>query len=462
MTGSKIFGVALIVAMVAATIAFIWWNATFAVFVGAIAFAGSFFTGFLTATINNAPHVGTSNATSNLLHATSLPAPALIERQYKQTDDVPPRALLEATMESMREGVLILDAQMRVIAANRAATMVFNNVEGKLESRRLIELTRNQSIYTAFQSALERGERTEVKVETQTGEKRIFDLRVAPLRDFAFEATGSNTARENDLTQTATNNRGVIGVFFDITRLEQLERVRQEFLSNVSHELRTPLTAILTFVETLEEGAIDDADNNHRFLSIIRRNAARMHTLIDDILELSAIESGSVGVEIKPVRLHSLINDCFTALESRTESRHITLHNKVSPETHVNADPRRLEQMLTNLIDNAIKFNREGGSVTIEHIVINQTSIEQTSNNNSYGARDRITVTDTGDGISAEHIERIFERFYRVDRARSRDLGGTGLGLAIVKHLARMHNGEARVTSTLGAGSTFAIELPQK
>lgn len=452
----KIFGVALIVALLAAAVAFVWWNATFAVFVGVIAFAGSFFTGFIFAvtTIDNSASIAKSTATSNPSLTISLPTPEIIERPHKKTDDVPPRALLEATMESMREGVLILDAQMRVIAANRAATRIFSNVEGKLEARRLIELTRNQSIYMAFQSALERGRRAEVKVEMQTGEKRIFDLRVAPLRDFAFET--ANGARGNDLTKT-TNTRGVIGVFFDITRLEQLERVRQEFLSNVSHELRTPLTAILTFVETLEEGAIDDPDNNRRFLNIIRRNAARMHTLINDILELSAIESGSVGVEIKPVRLHSLINDCFTALESRAAPRHIKLHNKVAPETRVNADPRHLEQMLTNLIDNAIKFNREGGRVTIEHTVV-----EQTSDDNSHIARDRITVTDTGDGISAEHIERIFERFYRIDRARSRDLGGTGLGLAIVKHLARMNGGEARVTSTLGAGSTFAIELPQK
>jgi len=463
MSLGKIFGVALCVALAATAIAFGWWNATFAVFVGTIAFAASFFTGFFSAAL------GDNNANSAISStAISKTPPAVIERPHRKVDGVPPRALLEATMESMREGVLILDAQMRVIAANRAATKIFDNVEGNFESRRLIELTRNQSIYTAFQNALERGERGEVKVETKTGEKRIFDLRVAPLRDFALEAPDSDEARENSSFKTTPNVRGVIGVFFDITRLEQLERVRQEFLSNVSHELRTPLTAILTFVETLESGAIDDADNNRRFLNVISRNAARMHTLIDDILELSAIESGTVAIEIKPVRLHALINDCFTALDARAAARHIKLNNRVAPETRVHADPRRLEQMLTNLIDNAIKFNREAGSITIEHTVVNQisteqTSIEHTSNDTAHTApRDRITVADTGDGISRENIERIFERFYRIDRARSRDLGGTGLGLAIVKHLARMHNGEARVTSTLGAGSTFAIELPQK
>jgi two-component system phosphate regulon sensor histidine kinase PhoR len=236
-----------------------------------------------------------------------------------------------------------------------------------------------------------------------------------------------------------------MGVFFNITRLERLERVRQEFLSNVSHELRTPLTAIIAFVETLEDGAMEDRESNRRFLSIIRKNAERMHNLIDDILELSAIEAGMVRVEVEAVRLYALVNDVLTALASRAEARAITLKNEVAPQAIVHADARRLEQMLTNLAHNAIKFNRENGSVTISH--------ERTE-------RDRISVIDTGDGIPPEHIKRIFERFYRVDRARSRELGGTGLGLAIVKHLARAHGGEVSVQSTFGEGSTFVIELP--
>jgi len=236
-----------------------------------------------------------------------------------------------------------------------------------------------------------------------------------------------------------------MGVFFDITRLERLEGVRQEFLSNVSHELRTPLTAIIAFLETLEDGAIDDPVSNRRFLSIIRKNAQRMHNLIDDILELSAIEAGMVRVEVEGLRLHMLGNDILTALASRAETRSVILINEVPEDIVVFADARRLEQMLTNLVDNAIKFNREGGSVAIGH---------------HRGARDRITVTDTGNGIPPEHLHRIFERFYRIDRARSREMGGTGLGLAIVKHLARAHGGDVSVHSTLTEGSTFAIELP--
>jgi two-component system, OmpR family, phosphate regulon sensor histidine kinase PhoR len=343
------------------------------------------------------------------------------------------RALLEATMEGMREGVIVVDNQMRITVANRAANEIFNlrnEIGGaRLGSRRLSELTRNPTIHAAFLAVIEGNSRRETKVEMHDNGRRVFDLRVAPLRSI-----------------TEDKPSGAIGVFFDITRLERLERVRQEFLSNVSHELRTPLTAITTFIETLEAGAIDDADNNRRFLEIIRRNAARMHTLIDDILELSAIEAGTITVEPARVRLHDLVNDVLTTVATRASAQGIEIHNETSANAFVLADRRRLEQMLTNLVDNAIKFSAEGGAVTIRH--------------ERNGERDRITVSDTGEGIAPEHIERIFERFYRVDRARSRALGGTGLGLAIVKHLARAHGGEASVVSTLGQGSIFTIELP--
>lgn len=343
--------------------------------------------------------------------------------------DVSPGALLEATMNSMREGVLIIDGEMRILAANSAAREVFSGIGGKIERLRLSDLTRNPSIYDAFRAALEEGKRIESKVEMRRGDRRAFDLRVAPLR-----LAGTGRAR------------GAIGVFFDITQLERLERVRQEFLSNVSHELRTPLTAIIAFVETLEEGAIDDGENNRRFLKVIRRNAERMHNLIDDILELSSIEAGTVAVEPRQVPLASIVEDIKLALASRAGARRVTIDNEVVNGVMVYADARRLEQMLTNLIDNAIKFNREEGRVSIRH--------------QAAEGRDRISVTDTGDGIGGEHIERIFERFYRIDRARSREMGGTGLGLAIVKHLARAHGGEATVRSTPGEGSTFTIELP--
>ena len=338
--------------------------------------------------------------------------------------------LLDATVNEMREGLLVIDGEMRVVASNRAARNLFSHVDDAINLRRLTELTRNPAIYDAFLDAVRGTERAGVKVETYDQAKRIFDLRVVPLR--------------------AGNGRGVngaVGVFFDVTRLERLELVRQEFLSNVSHELRTPLTSIIALAETLEAGAIDDQEHNRRFLAIIQKNAARMHRLIDDILELSAIEAGNVKVQPETVELHALVDDVIGSLSTVAAARGVAIQNLVELEARVFADPHRLVQMLTNLIDNAIKFNREGGTVLIKY--------------NSHGA-DRISVEDNGEGIPAHHLDRLFERFYRVDRARSRELGGTGLGLAIVKHLAKAHGGEVTVESRFGEGTKFTIELPPR
>jgi two-component system phosphate regulon sensor histidine kinase PhoR len=338
-------------------------------------------------------------------------------------------SLLEATLSGMREGLLVVNKDMQVVASNPAARKLFNPSVPALKSQRLTELTRNPAIYSAFLDGLKGKERSGVKVETHGPERQVFDLRVVPIGS----ANGNGA-------------RGALGVFFDITRTERLEVVRQEFLSNVSHELRTPLTAIIAFVETLETGAMEDPESSQRFLSIIRKNASRMHGLIDDILELTAIEGGNVQLKTAPVELHMLVEDVTASLAAKASAQNVTLENKVLPEVMVHADERRLEQMLTNLIDNGIKFSRDGGTVTISH---------------EGGTRDRIHVQDNGDGIPAQHLERLFERFYRVDRARSRDMGGTGLGLAIVKHLALLHGGEVTVTSELAKGTTFTIHLPR-
>jgi two-component system phosphate regulon sensor histidine kinase PhoR len=336
--------------------------------------------------------------------------------------------LFEATLGGMREGLLVIDRDLRVVASNPAAYQLFLRSESTLQSQRLTQLTPNTAITGAFVEALQGEGRSGVRIETHGPDRKIFDLRVVPL-----------TAADKSV-------QGAIGVFFDITKLERLELVRQEFLSNVSHELRTPLTAILAFVETLEESDIPEEDRQ-RFLSIIKRNANRMHVLIDDILELSAIEAGNIQVRPEEVHLQHIVNDVITSLNGGASAHRVSLENKVESDVRVTADPRRLEQMLTNLVDNAIKFNREGGRVTIKY---------------GNGDRDRIFIEDTGEGIPAQHLQRLFERFYRVDRARSRELGGTGLGLAIVKHLARIHGGEVTVESKLGEGSRFTIELPRR
>lgn len=336
--------------------------------------------------------------------------------------------LLDIALDEMREGLLVIDTDMRVVASNRAAREVLSET-GRIEKRRLTELTRNPAIYEAFLDALKGQQRDSVKVETYHRGRRVFDLRVVP-----FHGSGNGSIA------------GAVGVLFDVTRLDSLEIVRQEFLANVSHELRTPLTSILASAETLDTAAANDADSRHRFLSIIQKNATRMQRLIHDLLELSAIESGSVSVTVESVQLRLLIDDVIGSLAMAASDRSVSLRNLVPADAHVTADPHRLVQMITNLLDNAIKFNREGGTVTIEF---------------ERADRDRISVTDTGEGIPSQHLNRLFERFYRVDRARSRDTGGTGLGLAIVKHLAKAHGGEINVTSRLGEGTQFTIELPR-
>jgi len=361
---------------------------------------------------------------------TSRASPNVEQNDQSQSpESLAVSSLLQATMTGMREGLLVVDKDMRVVASNPAAHKLFNPSVAALKSQRLTELTRNPAIYSAFLDGLKGIERSGVKVETHGPERQVFDLRVVPIGS----ANGHGA-------------EGALGVFFDITRTERLEIVRQEFLSNVSHELRTPLTAIIAFVETLETGAMEDPESSQRFLSIIRKNASRMHALIDDILELTAIEGGNVTLRPKPVDLHELVEDVCSSLAAKASAQNVTIENNVEPEVMVNADARRLEQMLTNLIDNGIKFSREHGTVSISH---------------ERGTRDKIYVQDNGDGIPAQHLERLFERFYRVDRARSRDMGGTGLGLAIVKHLALLHGGEVTVTSELGKGTTFTIHLPK-
>jgi two-component system phosphate regulon sensor histidine kinase PhoR len=339
-----------------------------------------------------------------------------------------PHMVLREIIDTTRECVLVLADDNRIAASNAAAAEAFARQTGPLENRRLSEIIRDPKLHEAFGNALIYRKTSDIKFETSVPNARKYDVHIAPIR-----LDGRDCA---------------IGFFYDITQIERLETVRQEFLSNISHELRTPLTSILAFVETLEDGAIDDKENNRRFLGVIRRNGERMHSLISDILELSLIESGKVSVELREVNLTNLVEQVFTDLSANARARGIELINKVEADRIVNADAFRLEQMLTNLVDNAIKFNQPSGSVTV-----------------SCTRRDRmhiISVSDTGEGIMAEHVPRIFERFYRIDRARSREVGGTGLGLAIVKHLAKLHGGEVSVVSVLGRGTTFLIELPVK
>jgi two-component system phosphate regulon sensor histidine kinase PhoR len=345
----------------------------------------------------------------------------------QMTNGADPTNILQKILDTTRECVIVVDASMRIAHCNVPAAVAFARDAGlDLETRRLSEVIRDLDLHEAFRKAITSQQSSDVRLELPVAETRRFDVHVAPIE--------------------LNKERYAIGFFYETTQIDRLETVRQEFLSNISHELRTPLTSILAFVETLEDGGIDDKENNIRFLGVIRRNAERMHSLIADILELSLIESGNVALNVREIALHTAVQDVLNSLSAKAAEREIDLRNQVAPDISVFADTVRLEQMLTNLIDNAIKFNRRGGSVIVE-----QTERD---------GRDIISVTDTGEGILPEHAQRIFERFYRADRARSREIGGTGLGLAIVKHLARLHGGEVTVNSTLAEGTMFRIELP--
>ena len=336
--------------------------------------------------------------------------------------------LVAAIIDASRECILLIDRSTRIVAANAAARTTFARDAADVLQSRLTELIRDPELHVAIVKAVEHGIASETHVEIIGADTRNYDVYVS--------------AAEIGSEQHA------IAVFYDITRLEKLERVRQEFLSNISHELRTPLTSILAFVETLEDGAIDDGENNRKFLGVIRRNAERMNALISDILELSLIESGKVSIEKQHIHPSSIVDDIFASLSSKARDRSVRLENLIPPKATVFADSARLEQMLTNLIDNGIKFNRAGGSVTVALEPMDMSRI--------------LSVADTGEGILPEHQTRIFERFYRADRSRAREVGGTGLGLSIVKHLARLHGGEVRVSSRLTEGSVFFVELPEE
>jgi two-component system, OmpR family, phosphate regulon sensor histidine kinase PhoR len=336
--------------------------------------------------------------------------------------------VLDNILAATPEGVIVVDESMKIAAGNNAAHKAFSRSAFPLCGRQFDEILTDEQVIAAFQNACSRGQTSDLHLKYATnGGKKRYDVHVAPI--------------------ILDEKQNAVGYFYDVTQVHRLENIRQEFLSNISHELRTPLTSILAFVETLEDGGLEDGEHNRHFLSVIRRNGERMRNLIADILELSQIESGNVSLSRVPVDLHRSVDEIITNLSSMAQSRKISLRNDVPSGSTIAADSKRLEQMLTNLIDNAIRFNRHSGSVTISYEEQDES--------------DLVSVEDTGEGIGPKELQRVFERFYRIDRARTREVGGTGLGLAIVKHLARLHGGEVSVESQVGVGTKFTINLPR-
>jgi two-component system phosphate regulon sensor histidine kinase PhoR len=334
----------------------------------------------------------------------------------------------EALFNSMAEGLLLLDEKGCVQLANRAVTSLFG-ISGDIRSRTIMEALRLHEL-----AAL---------VEHLGTQKQVlgYDLRIARPNERWLQVNGAA------IFDGGGKRYGTVLVFHDLTRIKQLERTRQEFVANVSHELRTPLSLIKGYVETLLDGAKDNPEVATKFLQTIDRNSERLKLLIEDLLTISEFESGRIKLNLQSVALRPAAAKALADFQARAAARQVQLSEQV-PDLRVRADPDRLEQVLCNLIDNAIKYGRVGGKVTIDACRLADGYVE-------------VSVTDDGPGIPPQAIERVFERFYRVDKARSREQGGTGLGLSIVKHIVQNHGGRAWANSQLGQGTTFFFTLPQ-
>ncbi|HPC59642.1 MAG TPA: ATP-binding protein [Verrucomicrobiota bacterium] len=338
------------------------------------------------------------------------------------------QARQEALLNSMVEGLLLLDEDGRVELANRALVKLLD-LPGDPRGKSLIETVRAHELAGLVKSLSPQ----------------------QPLLDYQLRLAGSpekwlqvNGAAWLD---NQGRPRGTVLVFHDLTRLKKLERNREEFVANVSHELRTPLSMIKGYVETLLEGAKDNPEVATRFLETINRNADRLKLLIEDLLTISELESGRVRLNLQPVALRGAADKVLGDFKARAGAKEIKLTNAV-PDLPVRADLNRLEQVLGNLVDNAIKYGRPGGWVEVSARPANPGLVE-------------ICVRDNGPGIPPEALERIFERFYRVDKARSREQGGTGLGLSIVKHIVQSHGGTAWARSEPGQGASFFFTMPE-
>src|ERR1017187_6205960 len=334
-----------------------------------------------------------------------------------------------ALFDRMVEGLIVVDAGGRIRLANREGASLFG-FGAPAAGKSILEATRHHEV-AAVVARLDR------ELEVLGHELRI-DSMDAP-RFLQVNALA--------LPDGGGASHGAILAFHDLTRLRQLEGVRQEFVANVSHELRTPLSLIKSAAETLLDGGSGDPAILSRFLNIIDKHANRLALLIDDLLLLSTLDSGGLRLDRQPLPFRATVQDAIDDLLPRALARNATLENMVPGALVVLADNDRMRQVIFNLIDNAIKYGRPGGKTSVGGRVLENGRIE-------------ITVVDDGPGIPIEAQERIFERFYRVDKARSREQGGTGLGLAIVKHVIQAHGGEVRVESEPGSGSSFIFWLP--
>ena len=349
------------------------------------------------------------------------------DRIFRQTNR---NHVLSSVMSQMQNGIIAVDEHLNVIFITSVAKKLLG-ITGNPEYKNVNEVSKDVKLDDVFTQAMrQEGVYTnEVAARTAVGRgHRPLRLYVSPMR------------RDDHVV-------GALAIVEDITELRRLEQVRTDFAANVSHELKTPLTSIRGFVETLQAGAIDNPEMAHKFLKIIMMETERLTRLINDILSISKLESGNDEVATERIRLDKKAFDVCEMLSIHAQEKQITMNYGLSNEpVYIVGNPDRVEQLLINLTENAIKYNAPGGSVTVQVF-----SNDQEAN---------VTISDTGIGIAEENLPRLFERFYRVDKGRSRQMGGTGLGLAIVKHIVRSMDGEIEVHSKLGEGTEFLVTLP--
>jgi two-component system, OmpR family, phosphate regulon sensor histidine kinase PhoR len=336
----------------------------------------------------------------------------------------------QAVLSSMVEGVIALDPEERIMSLNEAAARLLSRSEKFLRGRSIQEVMRSRDLHHMVDTTLTEGTNTEGDITLYQNGDQIFNMRCTSLRD----ASGISI--------------GALLVINDVTQLRRLENMRSDFAANVSHEIKTPLTAIQGFVETLHQGAVEDPAEANRFLGIIEKHVRRLTAIIDDLMHLSRLEQDeeSRHLTMETGQVADVIHTAVGLCRSKADQKQITVEVVCEEGLTAAMDAELMEQAVVNLLDNAIKYSPAGSRVDVEA--------------RGDGQEIRIDVRDQGMGIPSRHLPRLFERFYRVDKARSRNMGGTGLGLAIVKHIIQVHGGQVTVESTQQQGSTFTLHLP--
>ena len=333
----------------------------------------------------------------------------------------------EAILASMTEGVLAVDSKLRISFHNDFFARAVAT-HGIAEGIPLIKVLRDPGLFELLERVVQTGETLRQRIKMTTGEDQTFEVYASPL--------------------AGHSDRGALAILHDVTPAERLERIKRDFVANVSHEFRTPLATITGYAETLLDGGLDDRTNRRKFVEVIQANSVRLNNLAADLIVLSQLEAGWPEVQPAPVSIAEVVRNALSTLEPAAKLNGISLRLEEVEDAKVLGHRIHFEQALVNLVDNGIKFNKPGGEVIVKTMRRPDNQVE-------------ISVCDTGIGIPKDDQSRIFERFYRVDKARSRKVGGTGLGLSIVRHAVEQMHGQVRVTSELGKGSCFIIALPE-